>query len=121
MSAHGDDVAGYLRVVFELLPEPGDVDVYSPGPDERLVLPNARQQALARENVPTMVDEMPQQMHFFGGKAHWGATTQHLTAIKIDCDVAEPVLQNGGQRSLPKTPEQGAHACEQFVGNRTAW
>ena len=41
-AANGDNVAGCLRVLFELVPQPGNVNIDSTRPNERLVLPYTR-------------------------------------------------------------------------------
>jgi hypothetical protein len=42
-SANCDDVSGHLRILFELLPQPCNVDIHRARSDEWLVMPDSGQ------------------------------------------------------------------------------
>ena len=65
---HGEDVLRVARVVFELLPQPGDVDVDGPRRRHRVVAPHLVEQLVARQRGAAMLDEVPQQLELARGQ-----------------------------------------------------
>src|ERR1019366_6551402 len=65
-AADGVNVAGILRVVFELLAQPGDMHIDGAGGDAGLILPYGLQQFVARDHVAPALDEIAQKLEFLG-------------------------------------------------------
>src|SRR3954447_10665168 len=68
-AAYRHDVARRLRII-QLLPQPRYMHVHRARSDERLILPHARQQPVARKHLSAMVDQVTKQLHLLGGEAH---------------------------------------------------
>ena len=105
LPAHRDDITGGLWILFELLPQPGNVNVYRARPDEGLIVPDAGQQALSGENLSAMIDQLPEQLQFFRRKADGRAAAQHFPAFRL------PELFCGFDRASTGAPIAYPVAC----------
>src|SRR5262249_21759815 len=64
----GDDEFRGFGVGFDLLPQPGDVDVDRPRQRRLVVAPDVREQRIARQCGAAMHDEMSQQLELARGQ-----------------------------------------------------
>lgn len=115
LAANRNNVAGHLCILFQLLPQPRDVNVHGAGSDKWLVVPHPREQALAGKHLAAMVDQLPEQLQFFSGKTDRSPGARHFATIEIHCHVAELELHYGRERRLSETAKHGAHPREQFL------
>ena len=66
------DVFGVLGIALELLPEPEDVSVDRPSRGEALVTPHLVEQALTRQNLPPVLDQVAKKVELLAGEPDLG-------------------------------------------------
>ena len=62
MAAHGEKMPWFLRVLFQLLPQPAHVNVNGAGQHSGFIAPNLAQQFIARKRSAALSDKVGQQL-----------------------------------------------------------
>lgn len=104
-ASNGHDVTGSLGIRFQFLPQPGNVHIHGPRPDEGLIVPDAREQALPGQGLAAMVDQMAEQLDLLGGQVHRGTLSEHFAPLEINIDITESVSENGRQGRLSEATQ----------------
>lgn len=116
-AAGGEDVPGILGVVFNLLPQPGDVDVHGARCDVTHFLPDVLEDPLARDHRAAVIDEEAQEFHLLGGKIDGTAFPRKLHPTKVHRVVPKFDARDGSEGLLAHATQEHVDAREQLVGD----
>src|SRR6266851_4371007 len=87
--AHGQEMAGILRVLLELDPQRADEVVHRPRRALVLRSPAARKQVVAGEGAPARGEEDAQHLELLRADVHRLLGPLHRLAVEVHLDVAE--------------------------------
>src|SRR5258705_7292801 len=113
-AVYGQNEPRFLRIHFQFLSQVDDVGVNSTRVRVVIVSPHRIQQAIARERLGWMGEEICQQRKFLRGKFDRIAGAQYLITAKVDLNIAE--LINLGQWCQRRSASQHRfHTCHEFA------
>src|SRR5437899_6895664 len=110
-----------LRVVFQLLPQPADVNVNGAGQHSGVIAPNLAQQFIARKRSAALGDKVAQQLKLSRGEFDLLTVAKHLGAPKVYYDRAKAkrVERLRCARRGPAPPQQRFQPRQQL--ERLEW
>ena len=111
-AVHGDDVTRIVRIGFELLAQPADVDVHGSRFGRGLIAPHRVEQLVTRQHHAGMADQVHEQLELLRRQADRPAAAQDLSRSRTNDDVPERELVGAGVAA--RAPQQRFDARQQF-------
>src|SRR5437763_70694 len=88
---HGDDEARLGPVVADLRAQLRDMRVYGAAVDVTVVAPDVIQEALARDRLPLVLDEVAQQVELAGREVQPLLAAGRAIRLEVEPDVGEGI------------------------------
>src|SRR5215470_16455279 len=113
LPVHGDDERGPIGIGLELPSEPQDVRVHRSRGGELFVPPDLVEQAVARDGLTPVLQEVREQVEFLAGEGELTAGLEDLAAATVHAHVAKGQLVR--LLAWTRPPQHRAYAGQQLT------